>query len=25
MSVELIIVSHIECWVNYRESYWVLC
>jgi len=25
LSVVLIIVSHIECCVNYRESYWVLC
>jgi len=24
MSVWLILVSHIECWVNSRESYWVL-
>jgi len=23
LNVELIIVSHIECCVNYRESYWV--
>jgi len=25
LSVVLIIVSDIECCVNYRESYWVLC
>jgi len=24
LNVELIIVSHIECCVNYRVSYWVL-